>query len=87
LAKTILSHSHVLQIVDDHRFMWYEAKTEKERTLIARRFHRQLFLASVNFLGLEISIHGAVYLFTSPAHGGFLILLGAAAMYLTSRKG
>lgn len=87
LVKTILSHSHVLQIVDDHRFMWCEAKTVKERISIEKRLRKQLILAGVNFVGLEISIHGAVYLFTSPYHGGSLMLLGVVVMYLTSRKG
>jgi len=87
IAKTILSHAHMLQIIDDHQAMWLVASSDEERLRIKHRLNQQLARATVNFTGLEVTIHGATVVVFDPLNGGSLILLGVALMYFTSGKG
>lgn len=85
---SFLGHMHVLQIIDDHQAMWLEALTDNERSEIRARLYKQLGFAGLNFVGLEVSIHGAVAaIATDPLHGASLILIGFALMWATNGKG
>lgn len=87
VAGTVLSHTHMLQIIDDHQAMWLAAEGDEERRRIRQRLNRQLARATMNFSGLEVTIHGATIAITDPLSGGSLVLLGIALMYFTSGKG
>lgn len=88
VLRAIFSHSHVLQIVDDHQAMWFEAANDAEKRRIEQRLRRELTRASVNFIGLEVALHGAVTtVLTDPLHGGSMIVVGAVVMYVTGGKG
>ena len=88
VLRTILSHSNMLQIVEDHQYLWLTATQPAERKLIVRRLCKQLALATVNFAGLETAIHGTVIaVLGDPLHGGVLIVCGALVMKLIAGKG
>lgn len=84
-ARIILNHAHALQIVDDHQLMWYEATDEEERECIRARCRKQLQLAGVHVLGIDMATHGAVAMMFDPMVGGAVLLLGAVIAYFTER--
>lgn len=84
LFEVVLTHSFVLQIVDDHQAMWFDAATAAERRQIEARLRRQIRLALVNFVGFEIFVHGAVVtVLSDPLQGGLVILAGLLLMHAT----
>ena len=85
VVRVILTHAHVLQIIDDHQLMWLEAVDDEERELVRARCRNQLFLAGVNLAGFEVAVHGTVDLMFNPMFGGALLLLGAVIVYFTDR--
>lgn len=88
VLRSVLSHAHVLQIIDDHQDMWLATQDEAERSRVRKRLHKQLALAGVNFAGMEVTVHGAVLSIAGdPLHGGSLVVLGIALIYLTAGKG
>lgn len=88
VCRTILSHAHVLQIIEDHQAMWLSAGDAEERERIERRLRKQLALAGVNFVAFETAMHGAaVSMLGDPLIGGSLILVGAVVMRWVGLKG
>lgn len=87
VCRSILTHTHVLQIIDDHQAMWLLAETIAEKRRIERRLRKQLALAGVSFGGFELFVHGAVFSPVDPYTGGGLILMGLLVMYLTGGRG
>ncbi|WP_288254541.1 hypothetical protein [uncultured Hydrogenophaga sp.] len=87
ICKSILTHTHVLQIIDDHQYMWLMAETDAEKRSIKRRLRKQLALAGVSFGGFEMFIHGAVLAPADPQLGAGLLLVGVLVMYLTGGRG
>lgn len=82
--RSVMEHTHMRQIVDDHQLMWFEA-SEAEKPLIVRRMRRQLGLALVNFAGFEASLHGVVWTFADPLPGALLLIIGIALMRATGK--
>lgn len=87
IFRSILSHAHVLQIIDDHQLMWLMAETEAEKHRIKRRLRKQLALAGVSFGGFELFIHGAVLAPADFHLGSGLVLLGLLVMYIAGGRG
>ena len=88
VLRSVLSHAHVLQIIDDHQDMWLATEDEELRRQIQVRLRKQLALAGVNFAGLEVTVHGLVLSIAGdPLHGGSLVILGIALIYATAGKG
>ena len=86
VCASVLRHTHVLQIVDDHQAMWLEARSATERLHVELRLRRQLRLAMVNFIGFETVVHGLVTAVAfDPLSGGFLVVAGALIMHITGR--
>lgn len=82
----VLSHTHVLQVIDDHQDMWFSAESDAERHRIELRLRRQIALALVDVVGFEIAVHGVVAAtFNDPLYGASLIMAGAAVMYLSGK--
>jgi len=88
VVRSVLTHTHVLQIIDDHLLMAVDAGDDLALLcLIARRLRRELARACVNLAGVEIAVHGAVGLAADPSHGAMLLILGAIITYFSAGKG
>lgn len=86
--KTLMRHTFIDQIIDDHQLLWYLASTAAEKEEVRRRMQREIARALAEFVGIEVSLHGIVTIsmgdFTT---GGGLLLLGAAIVHALGRGG
>ena len=87
VLKSAMTHMQVLQIVDDHQFLWFEATTDEERKSVYRRLRMQLALSISSLIGFEVTVHGAVLMAADPMLGGTILLAGIGLMYIVSLKG
>jgi hypothetical protein len=88
LCDCILSHTHVLQIVDDHQAMWLTADTPSAKKGVEKRLRKQLSLAMANVAGFETFVHGCMLTVVGdPLPGGLLLLAGLLIMRVTGKGG
>ena len=88
VLETLLSHMNVLEVIDDHQLMWFEARTQAEKLQVQRRFQWQLARAGVNTAGVELTLHGTVVAVAGDLfRGGSFFILGTAILYFMTLKG
>src|SRR6516164_6910905 len=85
VARIVLNHAHILQIVDDHQLMYYEAIDDDEREQVRARCRTQVWLAGAHAIGFDVAVHGAVGMMFDPMLGGAVLLLGAIIAFFTDR--
>jgi hypothetical protein len=88
LVRVVAEHTHILKIIEDHRYLLAISKTVDEALAVVRRCNRQIALAIARVASFDGALHGAVMALQGDHAVGIAVLaIGGTLAYLLGRGG